>query len=157
MITDNSLLLEVGGSASTAISSGAGTRVTENVIDLSAARDIGEGEDLYMVFTVTVTGTGSGTVTFQAYTADNDAMSTNPFVIAQSNPFVSTTLTAVSSTDPNGTVIALRLPPRIASLGQRYLCGRFVVASTVGALKVNCTIVKDVQDGQKFYARADNP
>ena len=154
MITDNSLLLEVGGSASSAITA---TRLTENVIDLSAARDIGEGEDLYMVFTVTVTGTNSGTVTFQALVADNDAMSTNSFVIAESTAFVATTLTAVSSTDPNGTVIVLRLPPRIASIGQRYLSGRFLVASTVGAVKVNCTIVKDVQDGQKFYARGDNP
>lgn len=154
MITDNSLLLEVGGSASFAIT---GTRVTENVIDLSVARDIGEGEQLYMVYTVTVDGTGAGTATFQAVIADNDAMSTNLTVIAASDAITGTSLDAVSSSTPNGTVIVLALPPRIASLGRRYLSGRIVVASTVGAAKVNCTIVKDIQDGRKFYARGDNP
>lgn len=154
MITDNSLLLEVGGSASSAITA---TRVTENVIDLSVARDIGEGEALYMVYTVLVDGTSAGTVTFQVYAADNDAMSTNPVVLAQSAAYVGTDLDAVSASKPNGTVIVLQIPPTIASLGKRYLSGRFVVASTVGAVKCNCTIVKDIQDGLKFYPRSDNP
>lgn len=154
MITDNSLLLEAGGSASSAITA---TRVTENVIDLSVARDIGEGEALYMVYTVLVDGTGAGTVTFQVYAADNDAMSTNPVVLAQSAAYVGTDLDAVSSSKPNGTVIVLQIPPSIASLGKRYLSGRFVVASTVGAVKCNCVIVKDIQDGLKFYPRSDNP
>lgn len=153
MITDNSLLLEAGGALSNAITA---TRVTENVIDLSVARDIGEGEALYMVYTVLVDGTGAGNVTFQAIVSDTDTMGT-PTVLAQSEAYVGTALDAVSASKPNGTVIVLQIPPTIASLGKRYLSGRFVVAPTVGAVKCNCTIVKDIQDGLKFYPRSDNP
>lgn len=149
MITDNGLLLEVGGSSSSAITA---TRVTENVVDLLVERDIGEGESLYMVYTVLVDGTGAGTVTFQVYGADNDAMSTNPVVLAQSGAYVGTDLNAATASAPTGTVIVIQIPPSIASLGKRYLSGRFLVASTVGAVKCNCVIVKDIQDGKKFYA-----
>jgi hypothetical protein len=61
MITDAFLRLENGDSASSAITA---DRVTENVIDLLQAREIGEGSDLFLVYTVTVDGTGAGDVVF---------------------------------------------------------------------------------------------
>lgn len=149
MITDAFLRLENGDSASSAITA---DRVTENVIDLLQAREIGEGSDLFLVYTVTVDGTGAGDVVFQVYIADNAAMSTNPEVIASSVAYVGTTLDIPSASAPNGTVIVVPIPPRVASLGRRYLSGRFDVTGTVGAVKVICDVVHNIQDGRKFYA-----
>jgi hypothetical protein len=150
MITDAFLRLENGDSSSSAITA---TRVTENVVDLLQAREIGEGRDLYLVYTVTgADGTGAGTATFQVYIADNAAMSTNAEVIASSAAYVGTTLDIPSASAPNGTVIVVPIPPRVASLGRRYLSGRIEVSGTVGAAKVICDIVTDIQDGRKFYA-----
>jgi len=148
MITDAFLRLENGDSSSSAITA---TRVTENVVDLLQAREIGEGRDLFLVYTVTVDGTGAGDATFQVYIADNAAMSTNAEVIASSAAYVGTTLDIPSASAPNGTVIVVPIPPRVASLGRRYLSGRIVVNGTVGAAKVICDIVTDIQDGRKFY------
>jgi hypothetical protein len=148
MITDAFLRLENGDSSSSAITA---TRVTENVVDLLQAREIGEGDDLFLVYTVTVDGTGAGDATFQVYIADNAAMSTNAEVIASSGAYVGTTLDIPSAAAPNGTVIVVPIPPRVASLGRRYLSGRIVVSGTVGAAKVICDIVTDIQDGRKFY------
>ena len=147
MITDAFLRLENGDSGSSAITA---TRVTENVVDLLQAREIGEGSDLFLVYTVTVDGTGAGTATFQVYIADNAAMSTNAEVIASSSAYVGTTLDN-STTTPNGTVIVVPIPPRVANLGRRYLSGRIEVSGTVGAAKVICDIVHNIQDGRKYY------
>jgi hypothetical protein len=148
MITDAFMRLENGDSGSSAITA---TRVTENVVDLLQAREIGEGSDLFLVYTVTVDGTGAGTATFQVYIADNAGMSTNAEVIASSAAFVGTTLDIPSSSAPNGTVIVVPIPPRVANLGRRFLSGRIEVSGTVGAAKVICDVVHNIQDGRKYY------
>jgi hypothetical protein len=156
MISDKLFQLENSGSAITA------SRVSENVVDLSQAREIGEGKDIYAVFTVTTTGTNSGTVTFSIQSSAAEAMS-SPTTLVSSAAYVATTLIAPTSAGTTalgttvykgGTQIVLRLPPIIASKGQRWMSAYFTVSGTVGAVKVQCDIVTDIQDGQKFYPSA---
>jgi len=146
MITDSYLRLSEGQGAITA------TQNSTNTIDLSVAREIGEGEEINAVFIVTVTGTGTGTVTLSIVTADDAALTTNVTTLVASAAFVGTTLIAVGSAKPLGTSITLRLPPVIASLGRRYLGAVYTVSGTVGAVKFTTDIVVDIQDGQKYYA-----
>jgi hypothetical protein len=52
-----------------------------------------------------------------------------------------------------GTNIALPIPPRVGSLGQRYIGARYTTAgnNSAGAGKVTTDVVMDIQDGKKFY------
>jgi len=146
MITDSYLRLSEGQGAITA------TTNSTNTIDLSQAREIGEGKDIYASFNVTVTGTGAGTVTLSIVIADDAALTTNVTTLVASAALVGTTLVAVGSTKPLGTTITLRLPPVVASLGRRYLGAVYTVSGTVGAVKFTTDIATDIQDGQKYYA-----
>jgi len=145
MITDSYLRLSDAQGAITA------DAVSTNTIDLLVAREIGEGEDIFMVFTVTTTGTGAGTVVFSAIVDTDAALATSVTTLVSSGAYVGTALTAATSTNGLGTQIILRLPPVIASLGKRYLGANYDVTGTVGALKVTCDIVTDISDGKKFY------
>ena len=146
MITDAYLRLSDAQGAITA------TTNSTNVIDLLQNREIGEGEDIFANFDVVVTGTGSGTVTLSMVTADDAALTTNVTTLVASAALVGTALVAVGSAKPLGTVINLRLPPSVGSLGRRYLGAVYTVSGTVGAVKFTTDIVTDIQDGQKFYA-----
>lgn len=146
MITDSILRLSDAQGAITA------DAVSTNTIDLSVAREIGEGKDIYMIFTVTTTGTGTGTIVFSAIVDTDPGLATSVTTLVSSAAYVGTALVAGTSTDQKGTQIVLRLPPVIASLGKRYLGANYDVTGTVGAVKITCDIVTDVQDGKKFYA-----
>ena len=146
MITDSILRLSENQGAITA------DAVSTNTIDLSIAREIGEGKDIYMIFTVTTTGTGTGTIVFSAIVDTDPGLATSVTTLVSSAAYVGTALVAGTSTDQKGTQIVLRLPPVIASLGKRYLGANYDVTGTVGAVKITCDIVTDVQDGKKFYA-----
>ena len=146
MITDSILRLSENQGAITA------DAVSTNTIDLLVAREIGEGKDIFMVFTVTTTGTGAGTIVFSAIVDTDPALATSVTTLVSSAAYVGTALVAGTSTDQKGTQIVLRLPPVIASLGKRYLGANYDVTGTVGAVKITCDIVTDVQDGKKFYA-----
>lgn len=139
MITDK--LLRV--SAAQAVTSSA---VSTDTIDLSQTRDIGEGKDLYMHFTVdeTVTsGTGGSTVEFQVIGSTAAALS-SPVVLGSSGAIVKTDLVA-------GKRIAVRINPQIASRGLRYLGANYVASATLTAGKFTADIVETIQDGQKAY------
>ncbi|NDF13322.1 MAG: hypothetical protein EB060_10980 [Proteobacteria bacterium] len=121
--------------------------VSTDVIDLSKAIDIGEGEDLYMHFSVdtAVTAAGAATVEFQVIGSTAAAMS-SPVVLGSSGPIAKTALVA-------GAQIAVRINPSIGSLGLRYLSANYSVATgplTAGAFTAG--IVHDIQDGKKSYA-----
>lgn len=121
--------------------------VSTDTIDLSVARDIGEGNDLYMHFTVdeTVTSaTGGSTVEFQVIGSTAAALS-SPVVLGSSGAIVKTDLVA-------GKRVAVRINPQIASLGLRYLGANYVASATLTAGKFTADVVMDIQDGQKFYA-----
>lgn len=140
MITDK--LLRV--STSQAVTTDA---VSEDTIDLSQARDIGEGKDLYMHFTVdeaVTSATGGSTVEFQVIGSTAAAL-TSPVVLGSSGAIVKTELTL-------GKRIAVRINPLIGSLGLRYIGANYDVSATLTAGKFTADIVETIQDGQKFYA-----
>lgn len=140
MITD--ALLRV--SSSQAVTS---TAVSTDTIDLSIARDIGEGEELYMNFAVTeaVTASGSATVEFQVI-GSAAANLGSPVVLGSSGAIGKASL-------PIGANVAVRINPQIASLGLRYLGANYVVSTgPLTAGKFIADVVVDIQDGRKFYA-----
>ena len=146
MITDN--FLRLSGSLTAGSATGqtiTATANSTNVVDLSLARDVGEGEDLYVQFTVgTVFATGTSlTPTVVVSAADS---LTTPTTIGTAGTILTATLVA-------GYTFAVRLNPQIASLGLRYLGVIYTVAGsnyTTGTMTAD--IVTDIQDGKKFYA-----
>lgn len=123
------------------------TAVSTDTIDLSVARDVGEGQDLFMVFTVdeAVTAAGAATVDFQVI-GSSAANLSSPVLIGSSGPIGKAAL-------PVGATVAVRLNAQVASLGQRYLGGNYVVATgPLTAGKFTANVVADIQDGRKSYA-----
>ncbi len=120
------------------------TAVSTDKIDLSVARDIGEGQDLYMNFAVTTALTGGTSVKFEVVTSASADLS-SPTVVGSTDAIVTASLVAGYNT-------AVRINPQIASLGQRYLGARYTISGTYSAGKVTADVVTDIQDGKKFYA-----
>ena len=120
--------------------------VSTNTIDLSQARDIGEGKPLYMVFTVTTAFTraaGALTVTMNVLT-DDDAALGSPTTLASTGAIAKADLTA-------GAQFVLQIPPVLGSKGLRYLGASFTNSATADTGKVTVDIVETFQDGKKFY------
>jgi len=148
MITDN--FLRLSGSLTAGSATGQAVTATANstnVVDLSLARDIGEGEDLYVQFTVgtAFTAAGSATLTPTIVVSAADTLTT-PTTIATAGTIAVATLVA-------GYSFAVRLNPLIASLGLRYLGAIYTVATgPMTAGTITADIVTEIQDGKKFYA-----
>lgn len=138
MITDKLLRVSTDQAVTT-------TAVSTDTVDLSVARDMGEGGDLYMNFAMTEAFAGGTSTNFEVIIADNAALSSNVVVIGASGAIVTADLTL-------GKNVAVRLNPQIASLGKRYLGARYTVSGTNTAGKVTADIVTDIQDGRKYYA-----
>lgn len=138
MITDKNLRVSTDQAVTT-------TAVSSDTIDLSVARDIGEGKDLYMNFAVTEAFAGGTSTNFEVIIADNAALSSNVVVVGASGATVTADLTL-------GKNIAVRINPQIGSLGKRYIGARYTVSGTNTAGKVVADIVEAIQDGKKFYA-----
>lgn len=150
MITDNLLLL----SDAQAVTSSANTT---NTVDTASpytnpatgvttylSRDLGEGDDLYLAFSVgtAFAGPSGSTVTFTAISSAAANLG-SPTTIGSTDAIAVASLTA-------GSTFYVRINP-VAGMGQRYIGGRYVVASgpmTAGA--VTCHIVTDIQDGKKI-------
>lgn len=136
--TNNGLPSAITGQAITA------TAVSTDTIDLSVARDIGEGRDLFMVFTVVAGFAGTGTITMQVVTDDNASLS-SPTVIGATAAITATNLTA-------GTQYIVPIPPLVASLGERYLGAQYTCSASPTTGTFLTQIVTDIQDGKKYYA-----
>ena len=149
MITDN--YLRLSGSLTAGSATGqtiTATANSTNVVDLSLARDIGEGMDLYVQFTVgtAFTAAGAATLTPTVIVTADSAAFTTPTTIGTAGTIAVATLVA-------GYTFAIRLNPQIASLGLRYLGAIYTVATgpmTAGTMTAD--IVSSIQDGKKFYA-----
>jgi len=138
MITDKNLRVSTDQAVTT-------TAVSSDTIDLSVARDIGEGHDLLMNFAMTEAFAGGTSTNFEVIIADNAALSSNVVVVGASGAIVTADLTL-------GKNVAVRINPLIGSLGKRYIGARYTVSGTNTAGKVTADIVETIQDGKKFYA-----
>ena len=138
MITDKFLRVSDAQAVTT-------TAVSTDSIDLSLARDIGEGQDLFFNFAVGTAFAGGTSVQFEVIVADNAALTTNPTVVGSSAAVATASLVA-------GKMEAVRVNPQIASLGRRYLGARYTVVGTMTAGTVTADLVTDIQDGRKSYA-----
>ena len=137
MITDS--LLRV--SEDQAVTS---TAYSTNTIDLSVARDVGEGKTLYMNFALTEAFANGTNITFEVVTSANANLSSHDVVGS------STTIATAALTLGKNIVVAIN--PQIASKGKRYLGARYVVTGTMNAGKVTADVVETIGDGQKYYA-----
>jgi hypothetical protein len=148
MITD--VLLTVSGSNTpgSAITGQAITAdaVSTNTIDLGTARDIGEGNNLYMVFTVIEAFNTLTSLDLEVIISANANLSSHT-VLAETNA------TLANSGLAAGKQYVVALPPQIASLGLRYLGARYDVNGTNPTTgSILAEIVHGIQDGRKFYA-----
>ena len=120
-----------------------------DTIDLLQARDVGEGESLYMVFTVVQAFNTLTSLDLEVVTSANANLSSHT-VIAERNVLLAG-LTA-------GAQYVIKIPPQVGSLGERYLGARYDVNGTNPTQgSILAQVVLDLQDGMKFYARGDNP
>jgi hypothetical protein len=119
--------------------------LSTDTIDLSVARDIGEGEELYMNFAMTTAAAGGTSTQFEVIIADDAALTSNVTVVGSSGAIATANLTL-------GKNIAVRIDPLVGSLGKRYMGARYTVVGTNSAGKVTADIVNTIQDGKKFYA-----
>lgn len=138
MITDKLLRVSEDQAVTT-------TAVSTNTVDLSVARDMGEGNDLYMNFAITAGFVGGTSTNFEIIVADNAALSSNVTVIGASGAILTAALGV-------GTNIAVRFNPLIGSTGKRYLGARYTVSGTNSAGTVTADVVETIQDGKKYYA-----
>lgn len=149
MYLDNNLLLAGSVSAAGAwtpqTATGTNTSVlSTNAIDLSVARDMGEGQDLFARAECTTAASGGTTVEFQVIASDAANGTGNVQVVGTTGPIPVASVTL-------GSRFALGINPRLALKGQRYLTGNFVFVGAVAAGAYIMDIGLDVQDGQKLY------
>lgn len=141
MITDSLLRL----SAAQTLAMTNTSAVSTNTIDLGTARDMGEGEPIYAVFTITTACVGGTSTQFDVIATSDAGLTTNVITVGSSGAVLTANLTL-------GAQIAVRLNPQIASKVQQYLGAKYTVVGTQTAGAVTCDIVHDIQDGKKFYA-----
>ena len=155
MITDN--FLRLSGSLTAGTATGQAVTVTANstnVIDLSLARDVGEGEDLYVSFSVgtAFTAAGAATLTPTVVVSAADTLTT-PTTLGTGGTIAVASLVA-------GYTFVIRVNPQLfyssttnSSLGLRYLGVIYTVATgPMTAGTITADVVLDIQDGKKFYA-----
>jgi hypothetical protein len=146
MITDALLTVSGANTPGSAISGQAitGDAYSTDTIDLLQARDIGEGESLYMVFTVVQAFNTLTSLDLEVVISANANLGSHT-VIAERNVLLAG-LTA-------GSQYVVQIPPQIASLGLRYLGARYDVnGSNPSTGSILAQIVTNIQDGRKFYA-----
>lgn len=166
MITDKNLFIGSGATNTSYALNGLGTGTTYlNSIDLTNLRDIGEGNDLYMVFSFPVAligASGLTTIEFGAIAAaadgGGDAITigtTGTFTLGTSptaSPFKAGSFTSVKLSG-----LPVATPAVGGSIYRRYLTARVVIAgASMGAtsgMVVNVDIVTDMQQAlNRYYA-----
>lgn len=150
MITDANLRLS-GTSASPpagqALGTAAATVQATNVVDLSIARDLGEGQDLYLVVSPVSTAMVGGNITIQVIGGTgvdgNGAINAGTTVLG-STPAI----TAANFTGP----VAVSINPQLRARGFRYISAQYVLGASVTTQPtVVADLVMNLQDGQKYY------
>jgi hypothetical protein len=130
---------------------GASAVPSTSCLDLTQARDIGEGADLYARFQITTTFAGLTALDMQICSSDDAAQSVNVTVHNSLQAVPVASLTA-------GARFVLQLSPYISpqlaggnSRSQRYWWFRYNPTGTGTAGAVFADIGIEVQDGMDFY------
>lgn len=127
---------------------GAASYLIGDVIDLGVSRDIGTGEDLYLVITVDTTATSGGSAT-GAFHLASDAQAAIA-VDGTATYHFSTAAIAVATLVAGYTIAAVRLPSGTYERYLGILQTTAVAAFTAG--KVNAFLTKDIS---KWTAYSD--
>ena len=127
---------------------GASAVLSTDTVDLSQARDIGQGNDLLKAHLQVVAAfTGLTALTAEVIVADDAALTTNVTVVGSSGSIPVAELII-------GARFAIELNPRLnaaARLGRRYLGIRYTPTGTGTAGSVFASFGMDYQDGNKAY------
>ena len=125
------------------------TGISTNVVDLGAlaVRDLGAGEQLWLVIQVDVTGTGAGTLQASLVSGADVALQTAPVTHYASPAFVGTDMVAGGTLTciPLGSSGSLGATYAAAPNYKQYLGIQYTIASTVGAVKLSAFITKNPQ------------
>lgn len=150
MILDE--LLEFADATSVAAS--AGTALIGDVIDLQEARDIGNGEPMYLVIqcdTSIITGGAAGTVKFQLASDAAAAIATDGSATVHFDTgAIATGAAGAGLTEAGATIAAIALPME-GAVYERYLgilCVTATTTTTAGA--VNAFLTKDVSKWKAY-------
>lgn len=150
MILDS--LLEFADATSVAAS--AGTALIGDVIDLQEARDIGNGEPIYLVIqcdTAIITGGAAGTVEFQLASDAAAAIATDGSATVHYDTGTIVTGAAGSGLTAAGAAIAAIALPMEGNAYERYLgvlCVTATTTTTAGA--INAFLTKDVSKWKAY-------
>ena len=153
MYSDNNLVVSGGVSAAGVVTfqtvAGATAVLSTNTVDLGVARDMGEGEDLYLRAEVGTAFAGLTALDIEVIGADDAALSSNVVSIAAIKGIPVAKLVA-------GSRFACDISPQIGSNGKRYLGARFTPTGTGTAGTIFADFGFDVQDTGKGYASGFN-
>ena len=121
------------------------TEASDNIVDLGEDRDLGTGENLYLVAIVDVAFTDVGsdsTMTLEIEVDDNEGFS---------SPTVAQTIGTFAALSAVGSRLAVRLQPDVIT--ERYMRVKYTVAN--GDLTAGSFTVGIVKDLQQFRAYQD--
>lgn len=154
MILDNTL--EFADAVS--VAAGAGTANIGDVIDLTKARDVGNGEPLYLVISVDteiITGGSAGTIKFQLVSDGTDTIATDgsQTIHYASRLFVTDDAAANDAALSAGATPVVVALPQEGQVYERYLAVQAVIATTtVTAGKINAFLTHDVSNWKAYDA-----
>lgn len=117
--------------------------ISTNVVDLGVARDIGTGEEMYVVVNVVTATTGAGDTCLVELVTDDNAEMTSPTVVERIGSF--------GANSAAGSRIIAKINP---ATFERYIAVRYT-ADGSGALETgafDAFLTKDV-DSLKTYAK----
>ena len=125
------------------------TTISSNVVNLGSptVRDLGAGEQLWLVIQVDATGTGAGTLQASLVSGADIGLQNAPVTHYASPAFVGSdmviggTLTCI----PLGSSGSLGATYAAAPNYKRYLGIQYTIASTVGNVKLSAFITKNPQ------------
>ena len=138
----------------TSVAAAAGTALIGDVIDLQEARDIGNGEPIYLVIqcdTSIITGGSAGTVKFQLASDAAAAIATDGSATVHYDTGTIVTGAAGSGLTAAGATIAAVALPMEGNAYERYLgilCVTATTTTTAGA--INAFLTKDVSKWKAY-------
>lgn len=158
MILDNFAFLSGAVSAAGALTGQlitANSQLSTNTMDLgplaiggNQVADLGAGDALEIAIGILVAPATATTVQFQLIQADDAALTSNVQVINQTDAFPIASL-------PAGTVVPLHYDRAAPYAPKRYIGVRYIsTGSTVTALSVTASVVKNVQDVKNLYFKS---